>query len=628
MAGQKALILDKPHGEFSVGTRPIPKPGPGELLVKVHATALNPVDWAVRDYNIFVSVYPAVLGIDSAGTVEEIGEGVKGFAKGDRVLHEGHFKNDYGTFQQYTLVPAEITAKIPSNISFDEAASVSLCLVTAAAGLYGHVYYPEGATKYKAPWEEGGEGLYRGKSILVIGGSASVGQYVIQLAKLSGFSPIIATASLHNADLLKSIGATHVIDRKSPDVSAEARKVLNGAPLDVLFDAASRTEQESWGLVAPGGTLIVISRSEIDKNSEKYKDKTVINTVFGSVHFPDLREMGVSLYSKLTVLLESGAIKPNRVEVLPNGLAGIKQWAGTSLSASRYSHIMLAQNYCPRTFSTILVILLSVLQLVLGGSVTEGGACVLSNDKIDSSTHKFVSDCDDRAFCSPLSPSRNSSSSLPYFKTTSTTVSSNNTGFCTRRLCRKDEFPFGFASGEPFIPPSCPRNYFCPDNGSGCQPLLPVNAPCETDRDYQCSPPPKKWSLLASDWNVNGSVCLRSTCISKTLLCEKMKEFGEGCESDRECLSRYCSSSARVCSEPPGMPAKVKPWQYVLTILSVLGAIIAICVFLALGHKRQRLERYYELLEYYHEQTSLRASIISLHAAAAKRLGDEKLHYL
>ncbi|KAL5504376.1 hypothetical protein ACEPAH_8450 [Sanghuangporus vaninii] len=306
----------------------------------------------------------------------------------------------------------------------------------------------------------------------------------------------------------------------------------------------------------------------------------------------------------------------------------------------------------------------------------------MSNDKIDSSTHKFVSDCDDRAFCSPFlnaSLSRNTSS-LSIVNTTST-LPSNNTGICTRRLCRKDEFPFGFASGEPFIPASCPRNYFCPDNGSGCQPLLPMGAPCDMDRDYQCSPHAKKWSLLASEWNMDGSVCLRSTCMyanvtiglpcilerttysgynnpnhlnggvhthynvtisrdnclsswprlycsSKTLLCEKMKEFWEGCESDRECLSRYCSSSARVCCEPPGMPAKVKPWQYALTILSVLGAIITICVFLALGHKRQRLERYYELLEYYHEQTSLRASIISLHAAAAKRLGDEKLHYL
>ncbi|KAL5486254.1 hypothetical protein ACEPAI_7300 [Sanghuangporus weigelae] len=282
MAEQKALILDKPQGEFSVGTRPIPKPVPGELLVKVHATALNPLDWGIRQYGIIVKEYPVVLGLDSAGSVEEIGEGVEGFAKGDRVLHSGNVRNGCGTFQQYARVPAEIAAKIPSNVSFDEAASV-----------------PE-----------------------FIGGSTSVGQYVIQLAKLSGFSPIITTASLHNADLLKSIGATLVIDRNK-DVSTDTKKVLNDVPLELIYDAASRQEQDSWRLLAPGGILIIASLFQVDKESEKYKDKAVINSFFGEVNSPEHRQFGVSLYSKLTNLLESGAIKPCRVEVLPNGLAGI-----------------------------------------------------------------------------------------------------------------------------------------------------------------------------------------------------------------------------------------------------------------------------------------------------------------
>ena len=85
MAEQKALLLEKPVGEFVVRSAPIQKPGPGEILVKIHATALNPVDWKIRDFNYFVKDYPAILGSDSAGTVEEVGEGVTGFAKGDRV---------------------------------------------------------------------------------------------------------------------------------------------------------------------------------------------------------------------------------------------------------------------------------------------------------------------------------------------------------------------------------------------------------------------------------------------------------------------------------------------------------------------------------------------------------------
>ena len=76
MAEQKALLLEKPVGEFRIASRPIQKPAPGELLVKIHATALNPVDWKIRDFNFFIKDYPAVLGTDSSGTVEAVGDGV------------------------------------------------------------------------------------------------------------------------------------------------------------------------------------------------------------------------------------------------------------------------------------------------------------------------------------------------------------------------------------------------------------------------------------------------------------------------------------------------------------------------------------------------------------------------
>lgn len=82
---QKVLYLTKKHGSFEVHTANVLKPGPGQILVKVEATALNPVDWKIQKYDIYVKEYPAILGADAAGTVEELGEGVTGFAKGDRV---------------------------------------------------------------------------------------------------------------------------------------------------------------------------------------------------------------------------------------------------------------------------------------------------------------------------------------------------------------------------------------------------------------------------------------------------------------------------------------------------------------------------------------------------------------
>jgi len=133
---QKALILPQKQGNFEVGSRNIPNPGPGELLVKVQSAALNPVDYSIKETGVFMDHYPAVLGMDIAGIVEELGEGVENFHKGDKVLDKfaslprvfhcmyvcicstlvyrlahGKFFNDNAAFQQYTLTIASFTAK-------------------------------------------------------------------------------------------------------------------------------------------------------------------------------------------------------------------------------------------------------------------------------------------------------------------------------------------------------------------------------------------------------------------------------------------------------------------------------------------------------------------------------------
>ena len=82
---QKALILNAKQGNFNLGTAPVPKPGPGEILIKIKTVALNPVDWKIQKYGMLVEKYPAILGLDIAGDVEEIAEGVTGFEKGDKV---------------------------------------------------------------------------------------------------------------------------------------------------------------------------------------------------------------------------------------------------------------------------------------------------------------------------------------------------------------------------------------------------------------------------------------------------------------------------------------------------------------------------------------------------------------
>lgn len=82
---QKALFLQSKQGEFAIGLRSIPKPGRGELLIKVFSAALNPIDYKIQENGLFVNIYPAILGVDIAGIVDEVGEGVHTFVKGDKV---------------------------------------------------------------------------------------------------------------------------------------------------------------------------------------------------------------------------------------------------------------------------------------------------------------------------------------------------------------------------------------------------------------------------------------------------------------------------------------------------------------------------------------------------------------
>ena len=84
-ATQKALFLQEAKGSYAVGDAPIYKPGTGELLVKLHATGLNPVDWKIKKFGIFIEKYPTILGADGAGEVVEVGGGVTDFQKGDKV---------------------------------------------------------------------------------------------------------------------------------------------------------------------------------------------------------------------------------------------------------------------------------------------------------------------------------------------------------------------------------------------------------------------------------------------------------------------------------------------------------------------------------------------------------------
>ncbi|KAJ3535225.1 hypothetical protein NMY22_g6580 [Coprinellus aureogranulatus] len=282
MATQRALVLlPEPQGDLVIDTSiPIHKPGKDEVLIKIKSAALNPGDAFIKKYGAFGKpvAYPLVLGFDFAGDIVDAGQGVVGYQLSDKV-------------------------QIPRGVSYDAAATLPCALNTAYIGLY--TPHPVGLG-LRSFLEPNGASAYSRQAIFVSGGSGSAGTATIQLARLSGFTYIIATASLHNRDYLKSLGATHVIDRHiSPDALPAELKKIRGT---------------SWKSSNGGHVVSVNPIAKV----EPPEGKTFAAFTAGKgdpVNRPHL----VKFWAEVTRLLESGEIKPANLEVIPGGLRGVEE---------------------------------------------------------------------------------------------------------------------------------------------------------------------------------------------------------------------------------------------------------------------------------------------------------------
>lgn len=233
MSTNKAAWLPAPKANpLSVQPAPYTPPAPDELLIRNAAVAINPVDWHLQDNAIFPLPYPTILGHDVAGTVVEVGSAVQDFKPGDRVLAHAMGlatqRPENGAFQLYTAVPANVAARIPESLSFEQAAVVPLGLSTAAAGLF-----QSGFMKLELPRVDP---VSTGKTLLVWGGASSVGLNAIQLAVAAGYE-VVTTASPRNFDLVRSLGASAVVDYHSETVVDELVAALQGKEIAGVYDA-------------------------------------------------------------------------------------------------------------------------------------------------------------------------------------------------------------------------------------------------------------------------------------------------------------------------------------------------------------------------------------------------------
>ncbi len=231
MPTNTAAWLPAKHARLEVGPAPYTPPAEGEIVVENHAVAINPLDWILQlvGYVIFRWIdYPFVLGADLAGEVVEVGAGVSRFRVGDRVLAHAvgtdkrRNRAAEGSFQRYTVVLAHLAAPIPDTLAYEDAAVLPLGLSTAACGLF--------QTDHLALTHPSTGAVPAGQTVLVWGGSTSVGSNAIQLAAAAGYD-VVTTASPKNADYATALGASRVFDYRSPTVVDEIVQALAGRTL-------------------------------------------------------------------------------------------------------------------------------------------------------------------------------------------------------------------------------------------------------------------------------------------------------------------------------------------------------------------------------------------------------------
>ncbi|KAF3001093.1 hypothetical protein E8E14_005285 [Neopestalotiopsis sp. 37M] len=328
----KAAVMPEAGALNVVQDRSLAPLEKGEVAIKITATAINPVDWKIRDYKVFLQEFPAVAGSDAAGEIVAVGPEVSGFAEGDRIFFQGIIgRYDSSTFQQYCKMPAALVAKTPKNISDEQAAGISLATVAVLVAFYdkatGH-----GLT---APWEQGGSEAGKGKAVVVLGGSSSVGQYAIQMAKLSGFSKVITNSSASHIEHLKGLGADVVLDRSKQSSPEDFAAAVGDLPLAFVFDAISAKDTLLLGVKVVQATktegthvfAVQMNAEDANKQGESAEPKTSVKSVLGMGAKPELQYLSVPLMKSLggeDGWIAKGQFKPNRPLVVPGGLPALE----------------------------------------------------------------------------------------------------------------------------------------------------------------------------------------------------------------------------------------------------------------------------------------------------------------
>lgn len=283
---------------FTLMDVPIPEVKPGYLLIKVHATSVNPIDCKVRSgaASTMAPEFPAVLHGDVAGIVEEVGEEVVQFKKGDEIYGcAGGFLGLGGALAEFMLVDARLIAKKPRTLSMQEAAALPLVCISAWIALF---------EKAK---------LTRGKNILIHGGVGGVGHVAVQLAKWCGAHVFTTVRKKEDFSIVNSFGADEVINVKEEDVEKYKKRLTNNQGFEIIFDTVGGANLDnSFAAAALNGTIVTIA-------ARSTHDLTPMHSKGLSLHcvlmlLPLLtnqhREQFGEILEKIAHIVDEGKLKP------------------------------------------------------------------------------------------------------------------------------------------------------------------------------------------------------------------------------------------------------------------------------------------------------------------------------
>jgi NADPH:quinone reductase-like Zn-dependent oxidoreductase len=263
-----------------------PEPQPTEVLVRVRAAGVNPVDWKTRARGAFLGEPPFTVGWDVAGTVEEVGRGVTRFAPGDRVFGMPRFPKEAAAYAEYVTSPSRQLARVPDALTDVEAGALPLAALTAWQALV------ETAS------------VERGQRVLILGAAGGVGHLAVQIAKSRG-AYAIGTASAGKHPFLAGLGVDEAVDYTSEAVEERVRDA------DVLLDlVGGEGTAPALGALRDGGLAIVIpSAASIDDLRSQAGDRV---RVTGLLVEPD--RAGLEAIAELAAL---GQLKPAIAETFP-----------------------------------------------------------------------------------------------------------------------------------------------------------------------------------------------------------------------------------------------------------------------------------------------------------------------